>query len=76
MTRPDFRKTGKTLYAAGRKGRERVTVADLHDNVMPDPGLTFGGKHHEICLFDPRRVFPETLKTILRQPAKPMDAER
>jgi hypothetical protein len=30
--------------------------------------LQFSGKHHEVYLSDPRRVPPERLKTILRQP--------
>ncbi len=49
---------------------EAPTLAELHDRVMPDMGLTFGGKHHEIYLSDPRRVAPEKLKTILRQPVR------
>ena len=32
-------------------------------------GLVLAGPHHEIYLSDPRRVPPERLKTILRQPA-------
>ena len=31
-------------------------------------GRKFAGKHHEIYLSDPRRVKPEKLRTILRQP--------
>jgi hypothetical protein len=31
-------------------------------------GLTRNGHHHEIYLSDPRRVKPEKLRTILRQP--------
>lgn len=49
---------------------EAPTLAELHDEVMPGMGLTFGGKHHEIYLGDPRRVAPEKLKTILRQPVQ------
>ncbi len=33
-------------------------------------GLRFDGCHHEIYLSDPRRVPPERLKTILRQPVR------
>ncbi|MDU8927818.1 GyrI-like domain-containing protein [Alisedimentitalea sp. MJ-SS2] len=51
---------------------EAPTLAELHEQVMPDKGLTFGGKHHEIYLSDPRRVAPEKLKTILRQPVRPL----
>ncbi len=47
---------------------EAPVLADLHDHVMPAQNLKFGGLHHEIYLSDPRRVAPEKLKTILRQP--------
>lgn len=33
--------------------------------------LKFHGRHHEIYLSDPRRVAPERLKTILREPVIP-----
>jgi hypothetical protein len=33
-------------------------------------GLRFNGLHHEIYLSDPRKVAPEKLKTILRQPVR------
>ncbi len=33
-------------------------------------GFAFTGRHHEIYLNDPRRVAPERLKTILRQPLR------
>jgi hypothetical protein len=33
--------------------------------------LVFSGKHHEIYLSDPRRVPPERVKTIVRQPVRP-----
>jgi len=33
-------------------------------------GYAFTGRHHEIYLSDPRRVAPEKLRTILRQPVK------
>lgn len=51
---------------------EGPVLADLHDNVMPAMGLTFGQPHHEIYLSDPRRVAPEKLRTILRQPVTPL----
>lgn len=50
---------------------EAPVLAELHDKIMPDLGLTFGKPHHEIYLSDPRRVAPEKLKTILRQPVVP-----
>jgi hypothetical protein len=51
---------------------EAPTLADLHDRLMPESGLTFNGAHHEIYLSDPRKVAPEKLKTILRQPVRPV----
>jgi hypothetical protein len=42
----------------------------LHHEFMPQNGLEFAGKHHEIYLSDPRKVAPEKLKTILRQPVR------
>ena len=33
-----------------------------------EQGLSFSGTHHEIFLSDPRRIPPERLKTIIRQP--------
>lgn len=50
---------------------EAPVLADLHDRVMPGHGVTFNGPHHEIYLSDPRRVAPDKLKTILRQPVRP-----
>jgi hypothetical protein len=50
---------------------ETATLARLHDEVMPARGLTWNGRHHEIYLSDPRKVAPEKLKTVLRQPVKP-----
>ncbi len=49
---------------------EAPTIAALHHEFMPAHGLTENGKHHEIYLSDPRRVAPEKLKTVLRQPVK------
>ncbi|WP_127792616.1 GyrI-like domain-containing protein [Agromyces sp. LHK192] len=51
---------------------EGPTLARLHDEWMPGRGLTFAGDHHEIYLGDPRRTAPEKLKTILRQPVRPV----
>ncbi|MGB7317119.1 MAG: GyrI-like domain-containing protein [Planktotalea sp.] len=49
---------------------EGPTLARLHNEYMPEHGLTWNGKHHEIYLSDPRRAAPEKLKTVLRQPVK------
>ncbi len=46
---------------------EGPTVARLH-HYIEDNGWQLGKKHHEIYLNDPRKVAPEKLKTIIRQP--------
>lgn len=52
---------------------EAPTLARLHTVVMPERGVTWNGRHHEIYLSDPRKVAPEKLRTVLRQPIKPVD---
>lgn len=47
---------------------EGPALERLHHEFMPENGLHFNGRHHEIYLGDPRRAAPEKLKTILRQP--------
>ena len=49
---------------------EGPVLAHLHAVVIPERGLTMVGKHHEIYLSDPRRVSPDKLRTILRQPVR------
>ncbi|MDQ0075877.1 GyrI-like domain-containing protein [Arthrobacter oryzae] len=49
---------------------EAPTLHRLHHEFMPASGFGFGGPHHEIYLSDARRVAPEKLKTILRQPVR------
>lgn len=56
----------------GPYSEEGPTLARLHDKFMPKQHLTWNGKHHEIYLSDPRRAAPEKLKTVLRQPVKPI----
>lgn len=56
----------KGPYAA-----ERQTIERLHEYIR-EQGLTFNGPHHEIYLSDPNRTAPEKLKTIVRQPVKPV----
>jgi len=46
---------------------EQPTIARMKEFAQL-AGRTFAGRHHEIYLSDPRRVKPEKLKTILRQP--------
>jgi len=49
---------------------ETPTLRRLHSEYMPANGFGFAGLHHEIYLSDARRVAPEKLKTILRQPVR------
>ena len=49
---------------------EAPVLAKMHDEFIPMNGLIENGKHHEIYLSDPRRVAPEKLKTVLRQPVR------
>ena len=46
---------------------EGPVIARMH-TFIHDNGYQAAGKHHEIYLSDPRRVAPEKLKTVLRQP--------
>ncbi|MGK3956099.1 GyrI-like domain-containing protein [Arthrobacter sp. R4] len=49
---------------------EAPTLHRLHHEFMLANGFGFAGPHHEIYLSDARRVAPEKLKTILRQPVR------
>ncbi|RYE07654.1 MAG: hypothetical protein EOP22_16795 [Hyphomicrobiales bacterium] len=49
---------------------EAPTIAAMHGEFIPQNGLAETGKHHEIYLSDARRVAPEKLRTILRQPVR------
>jgi hypothetical protein len=47
---------------------EAPLLERLHHEFMPENGLTFNGRHHEIYLSDPRKTESAKLRTILRQP--------
>ena len=49
---------------------EGPVLAKMHGEYIPENGFSKRGKHHEIYLSDPRRVAPEKLKTVLRQPVE------
>jgi hypothetical protein len=51
----------------GPYSAEAPTVAKLHSTIAEN-GWQLRGKHHEIYLSDPRKVAPEKMKTIIRQP--------
>lgn len=57
----------QTLHV-GPYDDEGPVLAELHDVVIPERGFRMTGRHHEIYLGDARRVAPERLRTILRQP--------
>ena len=57
----------QTLHL-GSYDDEGPVLQRMHNDVMTSQGLTMTGKHHEIYLSDPRRVAPQKLRTILRQP--------
>ncbi len=57
----------QTLHV-GSFDDEAEIVARMHDEFIPANGLSVTGRHHEIYLSDFRRVAPERLRTIIRQP--------
>jgi hypothetical protein len=57
----------QTLHV-GSYDDETDVLAEMHEKVIPGHGFTMVGKHHEIYLSDARKVAPEKLRTILRQP--------
>lgn len=59
----------QTLHV-GSYDDEGPVLQRLHEEFLPQNGLTETGHHHEIYLSDPRKVAPEKLKTVLRQPVR------
>lgn len=51
----------------GPYSAEGPTVARLHAHI-DENGWSLRSKHHEIYLSDPRKVAPEKMKTVIRQP--------
>jgi hypothetical protein len=49
---------------------EGPTLQRMHDEFIPQSGFEMRGKHHEIYLSDARKVAPEKLRTVLRQPVR------
>ncbi len=58
------------IMHVGSYDDEAPTLAKMHREFIPQNGYLENGKHHEIYLSDPRKVAPEKLKTILRQPVR------
>lgn len=59
----------QTLHV-GPYDDETAVLESLHHDFVPSHGLRLTGRHHEIYLSDARRVVPEKLRTILRQPVE------
>ena len=53
----------------GPYSTESESIAKM-EKLMKEKGLAYNGLHHEIYLSDPRKVAPEKMKTILRQPVR------
>lgn len=49
---------------------EGPLLARLHDEIMPEGGYGFGGRHHEVYLGDPRKTPAAKLRTVIRQPVR------
>lgn len=52
----------------GSYDEEGPTLHRLHHEYLPEHSLEPSGLHHEIYLSDHRKVAPEKLRTVLRQP--------
>ena len=63
------RRSVQTLHV-GSYDDETELLARMHDEFIPAHGLVMVGRHHEIYLSDARRVAPDKLRTILRQPVR------
>lgn len=59
----------QTLHV-GAYDDEAEVLRELHEEFIPGHGLELTGTHHEIYLSDARRVAPEKMRTILRQPVR------
>jgi hypothetical protein len=64
--------TSAQILHIGSYDAEGPTLERLHHEWMPEHGLTFNADHHEIYLSDARRTPPEKLRTVLRQPVRPV----
>jgi hypothetical protein len=53
---------------------EGPVLQRLHHEFIPQNGYEMRGKHHEIYLSDVRKVAPEKLRTVLRQPVRRVSA--
>jgi hypothetical protein len=58
------------IMHTGSYDDEGPILMEMHTEFIPENGYVENGKHHEIYLNDPRRIAPEKLKTVLRQPIR------
>jgi hypothetical protein len=63
-------KSAQLLYI-GSFADEGATIQKLHTHIQ-EHGYITNGKHHEIYFSDPRKTAPSKLKTIIRQPIRPV----
>lgn len=56
----------------GPYDQEHEVLLPLHHGGLAAMGLSENGHHHEVYMSDPRRTAPEKLKTLLRQPVRPV----
>jgi hypothetical protein len=64
----------QTLHV-GSFDDEAAVLEEMHERFIPGKGLRLDGKHHEIYFSDFRKVAPDKLRTILRQPVIAVDAD-
>ena len=58
------------IMHVGPNSGEAPTLVRPHREFLPARGLVPAGHHHEVYMNDPKRVAPEKLKTVLRQPVR------
>lgn len=61
----------QTLHV-GSFDDEAPVLERMHREFIPASGLRLDGTHHEIYLSDFRKTAPEKMRTILRQPVRPV----
>lgn len=56
------------ILHVGSYDDEGPVLQRMHQQFIPENGFQMTGKHHEIYLSDARKVAPDRLRTVLRQP--------
>lgn len=70
ILRHETLKEGKSVQILhiGPYDKEGPMLKRMHNEFMPANDLIFNGKHHEIYMSDARKVAPDKLRTVVRQP--------